>query len=196
MRDGQAFSRRDRAATPKPRCTCWRSRAVWPGTCSTSACSRSAAPFPISCEAEAAGAVRHAVDAEALAALIGCDAAALAATLAGTRLAARPMSRSRSRARCSTPRAAWTSTPSAACCMTTARRFANLLAAAAQRAASRATRCGATCRATACSARWPVATLRRAPRPRNIGGYPMTLKQRLAEPRVLLAPGIYDALRR
>jgi fumarate reductase flavoprotein subunit len=44
--------------------------------------------FPDFREAEAAGAVRHAVDAQALAALIGCDAATLAATLADTRLTA------------------------------------------------------------------------------------------------------------
>ena len=44
--------------------------------------------FPDFVAAEAAGAVRHAVDLPALAALIGCDLATLAATLAGTRLAA------------------------------------------------------------------------------------------------------------
>ena len=44
--------------------------------------------FPDFVAAEAAGAVRHAVDAQALAALIDCDAATLAATLAGTRLTA------------------------------------------------------------------------------------------------------------
>ena len=44
--------------------------------------------FPDFVAAEAAGAVRHAVDLRALAALIGCDTARLAATLAGTRLAA------------------------------------------------------------------------------------------------------------
>ena len=44
--------------------------------------------FPDFVAAEAAGAVRHAADAQALAALIGCDAAALARTLAGTKLAA------------------------------------------------------------------------------------------------------------
>ena len=42
--------------------------------------------FPDFVAAEAAGAVRPAADAAALAALIGCDAATLAATLAGTRL--------------------------------------------------------------------------------------------------------------
>jgi fumarate reductase flavoprotein subunit len=42
--------------------------------------------FPDFVAAEAAGAVRHAADAPALAALIGCDAAVLARTLAGTRL--------------------------------------------------------------------------------------------------------------
>ncbi|MGZ5248908.1 MAG: FAD-dependent oxidoreductase [Caldimonas sp.] len=42
--------------------------------------------FPDYLAAEAAGAVRHATDAQALAALIGCDAATLAATLAETRL--------------------------------------------------------------------------------------------------------------
>jgi len=42
--------------------------------------------FPDFVSAEAAGAVRHAADAAALAALIGCDAAVLARTLAGTRL--------------------------------------------------------------------------------------------------------------
>jgi fumarate reductase flavoprotein subunit len=42
--------------------------------------------FPDFVAAEAAGAVRHAADAQALAALIGCDAATLIATLAGTRL--------------------------------------------------------------------------------------------------------------
>jgi fumarate reductase flavoprotein subunit len=44
--------------------------------------------FPDFLEAEAAGAVRHAVDPQALAALIGCDAVTLAATLADTRLTA------------------------------------------------------------------------------------------------------------
>lgn len=44
--------------------------------------------FPDFVEAEAAGAVRHAADAAALAALIGCDAGTLAATLQGTRLVA------------------------------------------------------------------------------------------------------------
>ena len=44
--------------------------------------------FPDFVAAEAAGAVRHATDTPALAALIGCDLATLAATLAGTRLAA------------------------------------------------------------------------------------------------------------
>jgi fumarate reductase flavoprotein subunit len=44
--------------------------------------------FPDFVAAEAAGAVRHAADAPALAALIGCDVATLAATLTGTRLAA------------------------------------------------------------------------------------------------------------
>jgi fumarate reductase flavoprotein subunit len=44
--------------------------------------------FPDFVAAEAAGAVRHAGDVPALAALIGCDAATLQATLAGTRLAA------------------------------------------------------------------------------------------------------------
>jgi fumarate reductase flavoprotein subunit len=44
--------------------------------------------FPDFLEAEAAGAVRHAVDTQALAALIGCDAVTLAATLADTRLTA------------------------------------------------------------------------------------------------------------
>lgn len=43
--------------------------------------------FPDFVAAEAAGAVRHAADTNALAALIGCDAATLAHTLAGTRLA-------------------------------------------------------------------------------------------------------------
>lgn len=43
--------------------------------------------FPDFVSAEAAGAVRHAADIAALAALIGCDASVLAATLAGTRLA-------------------------------------------------------------------------------------------------------------
>ena len=42
--------------------------------------------FPDFVAAEAAGALRHAADAQALATLIGCDAATLAATLAGTRL--------------------------------------------------------------------------------------------------------------
>ncbi len=42
--------------------------------------------FPDFVAAEAAGAVRHAADTAALAALIGCDAATLAATLQGTRL--------------------------------------------------------------------------------------------------------------
>jgi fumarate reductase flavoprotein subunit len=42
--------------------------------------------FPDFLAAEAAGAVRHAVDLQALAVLIGCDATTLAATLAGTRL--------------------------------------------------------------------------------------------------------------
>jgi len=44
--------------------------------------------FPDFVAAEAAGAVRHASDVTALATLIGCDAAALAATLTGTRLVA------------------------------------------------------------------------------------------------------------
>jgi len=44
--------------------------------------------FPDFLEAEAAGAVRYAVDTQALAALIGCDAVTLAATLADTRLTA------------------------------------------------------------------------------------------------------------
>jgi len=44
--------------------------------------------FPDFVAAEAAGAVRHASDVPALAALIGCDAATLAATLASTRLVA------------------------------------------------------------------------------------------------------------
>ena len=44
--------------------------------------------FPDFLAAEAAGAVRHAVDAQALAALIGCDAVTIAATLAETRLRA------------------------------------------------------------------------------------------------------------
>ena len=44
--------------------------------------------FPDFVGAEAAGAVRHAADTAALAALIGCDAAVLAASLAGTRLVA------------------------------------------------------------------------------------------------------------
>lgn len=44
--------------------------------------------FPDFVAAEAAGAVRHAADAAALAALVGCDAGTLAATLAGTQLAA------------------------------------------------------------------------------------------------------------
>ena len=44
--------------------------------------------FPDFVAAEAAGAVRHAADAAALAAWIGCDADTLAATLAGTRLMA------------------------------------------------------------------------------------------------------------
>ena len=44
--------------------------------------------FPDFVGAEAAGAVRHAADASALARLIGCDAATLARTLAGTRLSA------------------------------------------------------------------------------------------------------------
>lgn len=44
--------------------------------------------FPDFVAAEAAGAVRQAADTAALAALIGCDAAALQATLAGTRLQA------------------------------------------------------------------------------------------------------------
>jgi fumarate reductase flavoprotein subunit len=44
--------------------------------------------FPDFVAAEAAGAVRHAADAQALAALIGCDVATLTATLAGTRLTA------------------------------------------------------------------------------------------------------------
>ncbi len=42
--------------------------------------------FPDFVSAEAAGAVRHATDAAALAALIGCEAGVLARTLAGTRL--------------------------------------------------------------------------------------------------------------
>lgn len=44
--------------------------------------------FPDFCAAESAGAVRHATDGPALAELIGCDAATLQATLAGTRLRA------------------------------------------------------------------------------------------------------------
>ncbi|MFC5498043.1 FAD-dependent oxidoreductase [Caenimonas terrae] len=44
--------------------------------------------FPDFVAAEAAGAVRHAADVAALAALIGCEAPVLAHTLAGTRLAA------------------------------------------------------------------------------------------------------------
>jgi len=44
--------------------------------------------FPDFVAAEAAGAVRHASDVTTLATLIGCDAAALAATLTGTRLVA------------------------------------------------------------------------------------------------------------
>jgi len=44
--------------------------------------------FPDFVAAEGAGAVRHASDVAALAALIGCDAATLAGTLAGTRLVA------------------------------------------------------------------------------------------------------------
>ena len=44
--------------------------------------------FPDFVAAEAAGAVRHAADGQALAALIGCDTATLHHTLAGTRLAA------------------------------------------------------------------------------------------------------------
>jgi fumarate reductase flavoprotein subunit len=44
--------------------------------------------FPDFVEAEAAGAVRHAADAAALAALIGCDAGTVATTLQGTRLVA------------------------------------------------------------------------------------------------------------
>jgi len=44
--------------------------------------------FPDFVAAEAAGAVRHATDPQALAALIGCDAGTLAAALAGTRLTA------------------------------------------------------------------------------------------------------------
>jgi fumarate reductase flavoprotein subunit len=42
--------------------------------------------FPDFVAAEAAGAVRHAADLQALAALIGCEAATLSATLCGTRL--------------------------------------------------------------------------------------------------------------
>jgi fumarate reductase flavoprotein subunit len=44
--------------------------------------------FPDFVVAEEAGAVRHAADAAELAALIGCDAATLSATLAGTKLVA------------------------------------------------------------------------------------------------------------
>jgi fumarate reductase flavoprotein subunit len=44
--------------------------------------------FPDFVAAEAAGAVRHATDVAALAALVGCDATTLQATLAGTRLTA------------------------------------------------------------------------------------------------------------
>ncbi len=99
-------------------------------------------------------------------------------------LDARRTTRSRSPARCSTPRAAWTSTRSAACCATTARRSPTCWPPAARRAASRATRCGATCRATACSARWPAAASRRAPpRPQIGGDHHDACKQRLGASR-------------
>ena len=107
--------------------------------------------FPDFCAAEAAGALKTCADAQALAALIGCDTEKIIAmndpsTLgngqndsingvktprAGVRsgLCCPRTTRSRSPGRCSTPRAGWTSTPSAACCGADGTPFANLLAA-------------------------------------------------------------------
>ncbi|MFO1288445.1 MAG: FAD-dependent oxidoreductase [Rubrivivax sp.] len=97
--------------------------------------------------AEAAGAVRHAADAAALAALIGCDAATPARTLdaaAAPRTPHRRGTRSRSPARSSTRRAASTSTRNAALHAASGRAFPNLLAAGGAARGARATRCGGT----------------------------------------------------
>ena len=139
---------------------------------------------------------RRSATPRALARLIGCDAATLADTLAGTRLDAALPRDPRHRRVVPHPGRARHRRAGARAARTTARRCPTCSPPAARHAACRATRSGATCRATGCSARWPAASSPRAPPPHSSRGACMTpsLKQRLHEPRVLLAPGVYDAL--
>ena len=151
--------------------------------------------FPDFQAARAAGALRTADDVPALAALIGCDARALADTLRSVARVRRTsmgdvsrapcprrITRSRSLARCSIPRAGWTLTRVAACGGRTAACFRTCWRRV-LRAACRATTWRAICRATACSApsraaispprrppgsrawRWPMSRLRSGARP-------------------------------
>ena len=112
-----ALPRRDRAATPKPRCTCWRSPAAWRGTCSTTRLLALARGFPDFVDAESGRrGARRAPTPQHWPSLIGCDASRRSTdTLAGTTPARRRTTRSASPARCSTPRAGSTSTRSCAC---------------------------------------------------------------------------------
>ena len=105
--------------------------------------------FPDFAQAEAAGALRRAANADALAALIGCAAEVLARTLAGTRLTA-PFHAIRVTGALFHTQGGLDIDASAACCARTARRCPICWRPAARRAACRATRSGATCRATAC----------------------------------------------
>ena len=63
-----------RRATPRRRCRCWRSRAAWPGTCSTTACWRSPAAFPISAMPRPPARCGTPPTRRRWRALIGCDA--------------------------------------------------------------------------------------------------------------------------
>ena len=71
---GPALSRRDRRATPRPRCRCWRSPAASPGIVfDDRAAGAWRAASRTFATPRAAGALRPAADADALARVIGCD---------------------------------------------------------------------------------------------------------------------------
>jgi len=114
-----------------------------------------ACSFPDFVAAEAAGVLKTCADAAAQAILLGdADPTVVAqdCATAPRRPLLRPFMWSRSPARCSVPKAGWTSTPIAACCAKTAVRSPTFWPPVRQRAACRVMRCRATCRATALSA--------------------------------------------
>lgn len=147
----------------KPPCTCSHNRAALRGTCSTHRCLHWRGAFPISArprrQAHCAAANRWLRWRIASAASLRCckprstpcaPARHRPTAACSHAHSKRRTSQSRSRARCSTPRAASTPRPTCACCGRTARPSPTCLPPVARRAAFRVMRSGAIFPATVC----------------------------------------------